>query len=86
MQEGITCNSAAQSKRGSVVNTVVERLNCLFAGIVSNATDAHNHEDAGMSRSDYEVKLKVLTLLVQLKTFHSSKNSECSLWLAEDCF
>lgn len=84
MQEGVTCNCAAQSKRGSVVNTEVECAG--KSGSVSNATDAHNHEDAGTSRSDYEVKLKVLTLLVLLKTFHSSKNSECSLWLVEDCF
>ena len=58
--QDITCNSADQSKLGSVVSA---EFKCAGKrGSVSNATDAH-HEDAGTSGSDCEVNLKVLAVL-----------------------
>ena len=58
--QGIVCNSTDQSKRGSVVSAEVQCARKRES--VSYATDACM-EHAGTSRSDFEVNLKVLTVL-----------------------
>ena len=82
-QGGITCNSTAQSKPGSVVSAEIDQC-AGKRGSVSNAAGARQ-EEAGTSESDFEVNLKVLAVLsIRTETLHSSRNSGCPqepLWL-----
>ena len=82
-QGGITCNSTAQSKPGSVVSAEIDQC-AGKRGSVSNAAGAHQ-EEAGTSESDFEVNFKVLAVLsIRTETLHSSRNSGCPqepLWL-----
>ena len=82
-QGGITCNSTAQSKPGSVVSAEIDQC-AGKRGSVSNAAGARQ-EEAGTSESDFEVNLNVLTVLsIRTETLHSSRNSGCPqepLWL-----
>ena len=73
----IPSNSTDQSKRGSVVSAEVDQ--CARKS-ESNATDVHQ-EDSGTSGSDFEVNLKVLTVLsIRTETSPSLRNSGCSPW------
>ena len=73
----IPSNSTDRSKRGSVVSAEVDQ--CARKS-ESNATDVHQ-EDSGTSGSDFEVNLKVLTVLsIRTETSHSLRNSGCSPW------
>ena len=73
----IPSNSTDRSKRGSVVSAEVDQ--CARKS-ESNATDVHQ-EDSGTSGSDFEVNLKVLTVLsIRTVTSHSLRNSGCSPW------
>ena len=73
----IPSNSTDQSKRDSVVSAEVDQ--CARKS-ESNAIDVHQ-EDSGTSRSDFEVNLKVLTVLsIRTETSHSLRNSGCSPW------
>ena len=75
-QGGITCNSTAQSKPGSVVSAEIDQC-AGKRGSVSNAAGAHQ-EEAGTSESDFEVNFKVLAVLsIRTETLHSSRNSGC---------
>ena len=75
-QGGITCNSTAQSKPGSVVSADIDQC-AGKRGSVSNAAGAHQ-EEAGTSESDLEVNFKVLAVLsIRTETLHSSRNSGC---------
>ena len=75
-QGGITCNSTAQSKPGSVVSADIDQC-AGKRGSVSNAAGAHQ-EEAGTSESDFEVNFKVLAVLsIRTETLHSSRNSGC---------
>ena len=73
----IPSNSTDQSKRDSVVSAEVDQ--CARKS-ESNAIDVHQ-EDSGTSGSDFEVNLKVLTVLsIRTETSHSLRNSGCSPW------
>ena len=75
----IPSNSTDQSKRVSVVSAEVDQC-AGKSGNESNATDVHQ-EYSGTSGSDFEVNLKVLTVLsIRTVTSHSLRNSGCSPW------
>ena len=75
----IPCNSTDQSKRGSVVSAEADQC-AGKSGSESNATDVHQ-EYSGTSGSDFEVNLKVLTVLsIRTETSHSLRNFGCSPW------
>ena len=70
----IPCNSTDQSKRGSVVSEEVDQC-------AGKRGSVSNQEYSGTSGSDFEVNLKVLTVLsIRTETSHSLRNSGCSPW------